>query len=99
MLGTGTVGLSSPCGIRYEVCVILWCQVGDRVMVVNNFGVWQETLVIASAHCVPIPDTMSFEDAAAIPINYITAAVMLFDQAALKPGDSVFVHMAAGMVV
>ena len=42
---------------------------------------------------------MSFEEAAAIPVNYITAYMMLFDIAHLRPGKKLLVHMAAGGVV
>ena len=50
-------------------------------------------------HVFPIPDSMSFEEAAAIPVNYITAYMMLFDVAHLSPGKKILVHMAAGGVV
>ena len=46
-----------------------------------------------------IPDSMSFEDAAALPLNYLTAYQILFDVGHLKEGDSVLVHMAGGGVV
>jgi NADPH:quinone reductase-like Zn-dependent oxidoreductase len=41
---------------------------------------------------------MSFEVAAAIPVNYLTAYHMLFNVAPLRPGRKVLVHMAAGGV-
>jgi synaptic vesicle membrane protein VAT-1 len=41
---------------------------------------------------------MGFEEAAAIPVNYITAYHMLFRVANLRPGERVLVHMAAGGV-
>jgi synaptic vesicle membrane protein VAT-1 len=41
---------------------------------------------------------MSFEDAAAIPVNYLTAYHMLFRVAGVRPGERVLVHMAAGGV-
>jgi NADPH:quinone reductase-like Zn-dependent oxidoreductase len=54
--------------------------------------------------CVPaeqvfqIPDEMSFEEAAALPVNYLTAYHMLFRVACVRPGERVLVHMAAGGV-
>lgn len=74
-------------------------QVGDRVVGLKNFGAWSDVVVLPSSDCNVIPDNMSLEDAAAIPVNYLTSYLMLFDQAALKPGDKVFVHMAAGMSI
>jgi NADPH:quinone reductase-like Zn-dependent oxidoreductase len=45
-----------------------------------------------------MPDGMTFEEAAAIPANYITAYHMLFEFGNLRKGQSVLVHMAAGGV-
>jgi NADPH:quinone reductase-like Zn-dependent oxidoreductase len=41
---------------------------------------------------------MSYEAAAALPVNYLTAYHMLIRVAALRPGEHVLVHMAAGGV-
>ena len=71
-------------------------QVGDRVVGLKNFGAWSDVVVLPADDCMLLPDNMSLEEAAAIPVNYVTAYLMLFDQGALKPGDKVFVHMAAG---
>lgn len=46
-----------------------------------------------------IPDSMSFEDAAALPLNYATAYHILFDMGHLSEGESVLVQMAGGGVV
>ena len=43
-----------------------------------------------------MPDGMTFEEAAAIPINYVTAYHMLFECSNLRKGQKVLVHMAAG---
>lgn len=72
-------------------------QVGDKVMVLNRFGLWQEVAVVPANHTFLIPDGMSFEEAAALPVNYITAYMMLFDFGNLRPNQSVLVHAAAGM--
>src|SRR5262252_7975292 len=45
-----------------------------------------------------MPDDMTFEEAAAIPVNYVTAYHMLFRVGALRPRERVLVHMAAGGV-
>ena len=71
-------------------------QEGQRVLCLQNFGLWTEFAVVKQDHCFPIPDSMTFEEAAAIPVNYITAYQMLFDFANLRPNMSVLVHMAAG---
>lgn len=65
-------------------------------MVLNRFGLWQEVVVAPANHTFLIPEGMSFEEAAALPVNYITAYMMLFDFGNLRPNQSVLVHAAAG---
>jgi synaptic vesicle membrane protein VAT-1 len=72
--------------------------VGARVMAMSRFGAHADTLVTSNRLVVPIPDAMTFEEAAAVPVNYITAYHMLFRVANLRPGSKVLVHMAAGGV-
>ncbi|TNN85934.1 Synaptic vesicle membrane protein VAT-1 [Liparis tanakae] len=73
-------------------------KVGDRVMVINRCGLWQEVAVVPATHTFLIPEGMGFEEAAALPVNYITAYMMLFDFGNLRPNQSVLVHAAAGGV-
>ncbi|XP_061665482.1 synaptic vesicle membrane protein VAT-1 homolog [Syngnathoides biaculeatus] len=73
-------------------------KVGERVIVMSRSGVWQETVAVPAARAFPMPESMSFEEGAALPINYLTAYLMLFHMANLTPGKSVLVHMAAGGV-
>lgn len=71
-------------------------QVGDRVIVMSRSGMWQERVVVSSDYTFPMPEQMSFEEGAAVPVNYLTAYIMLFDMANLRRGKSVLIHMAAG---
>ncbi|KAF5903791.1 synaptic vesicle membrane protein VAT-1, partial [Clarias magur] len=73
-------------------------KVGDKVLVLNRSGLWQEVAVVPTSHTFPMPEGMSFEEAAALPVNYITAYMMLFDFGHLRPNQSVLIHMAAGGV-
>ncbi|XP_043858822.1 synaptic vesicle membrane protein VAT-1 homolog [Dromiciops gliroides] len=73
-------------------------KVGDRVMVLVQAGMWQEEVTVPAVQTFPMPEAMSFEEAAALPVNYITAYMVLFDCGNLRPGHSVLVHMAAGGV-
>ncbi|KAG7334845.1 hypothetical protein KOW79_001441 [Hemibagrus wyckioides] len=73
-------------------------KVGDKVLVLNRCGMWQEVAVVPTSHTFPMPEAMSFEEAAALPVNYITAYMMLFDFGHLRPNQSVLIHMAAGGV-
>ncbi|MEU3368508.1 type I polyketide synthase [Streptomyces pseudogriseolus] len=70
---------------------------GDRVlgMFAGAFG----PVAVADERMVaPIPKGWSFAEAATVPITYLTAYYGLVDLAALKPGESVLVHAAAGGV-
>ncbi|MCJ8739180.1 hypothetical protein PDJAM_G00044280 [Pangasius djambal] len=73
-------------------------KVGDKVLVLNRSGLWQEVAVVPTSHTFPMPEGMGFEEAAALPVNYITAYMMLFDFGHLRPNQSVLIHMAAGGV-
>jgi synaptic vesicle membrane protein VAT-1 len=73
-------------------------RVGERVLYMSTFGGHADRVVVGEDRVFPIPDGMSFADAAALPVNYVTAYHMLFQLARLRPGESVLVHMAAGGV-
>jgi NADPH:quinone reductase-like Zn-dependent oxidoreductase len=71
---------------------------GDRVVALTRFG-GQATLVTApTARVRRIPDAMTFDEAAALPVNYLTAYQMLFWVAPVMPDMKVLIHMAAGGV-
>ena len=63
---------------------------------IKNFGLWTEYATVSTDMCFQIPDEMSFDEAAAIPVTYLTAHVILFNFGNLRPKQSVLVHMAAG---
>lgn len=60
---------------------------------------WHEKVVLPAVNVFKLPDNVTYEQAAAIPVNYVTASIMLFDMANLQEGQSVLVHMAAGKPV
>ncbi|KAI6657761.1 Synaptic vesicle membrane protein VAT-1-like [Oopsacas minuta] len=72
-------------------------KIGNRVCVVGS-EVWSKYTILDPKFCFPIPDNMTFEEAAAFPVVYLTAYMMLFQQANLQPGMSVLIHMVAGGV-
>ncbi|XP_069547919.1 synaptic vesicle membrane protein VAT-1 homolog [Brachyistius frenatus] len=73
-------------------------KVGDRVIALKRSGMWQDLVVVSAARTFSMPEEMTFEEGAALSINYLTAYMMLFEMANLRPGKSVLVHMAAGGV-
>jgi NADPH:quinone reductase-like Zn-dependent oxidoreductase len=72
--------------------------VGDRVLALVRFGGHAEAVVFPAAHAIPMPPGMTFEQGAALPVNYLTAYHALFRVGNLSRGQSVLVHMAAGGV-
>lgn len=71
---------------------------GDRVLALVRFGGQAEKVVLPAAHATPMPEGMTFEEGAALPVNYLTAYHALFRVGHLSRGQSVLVHMAAGGV-
>jgi NADPH:quinone reductase-like Zn-dependent oxidoreductase len=64
----------------------------------TRFGGYAEQIVVKAADVVPLPDELSFEQGAAIPVNYSTAWAGLIRYGTLQPGERVLIHAAAGGV-
>jgi NADPH2:quinone reductase len=71
--------------------------VGDRVMALN-FGAHAEQVAAAPETTFPLPGRLSYEEGAALPLNYLTAVAALDRRGHLRAGESVLVHGAAGGV-
>jgi NADPH:quinone reductase len=71
--------------------------VGDRVMALN-FGAHAEQIAANPETTFPLPDRLSYEEGAALPLNYLTAVAALDRRGHLRAGESVLVHGAAGGV-
>jgi NADPH:quinone reductase-like Zn-dependent oxidoreductase len=72
--------------------------VGDRVMAGTQFGGYAVQVVVPARDVVPLPEALSFEQGAAIPVNYATAWAGLIGYGSRREGDRVLVHAAAGGV-
>lgn len=71
---------------------------GMKVLAVVPHGAYAEFAVADAATAVPLPAGMDVAIAAAFPIAYGTSHIGLADRAALKPGEWVLIHGAAGGV-
>jgi NADPH:quinone reductase-like Zn-dependent oxidoreductase len=71
---------------------------GMRVAALTKFRGYAEVVAVPAAQIFPIPDSVSFEDAAAIPVNYLTAYHSMFQMGNLQAGDRILIHAAAGGV-
>ena len=95
-----------PCVVGYEVsgtvdavgAGVASLKVGDRVLALTRFGGYSDTIVAPEVQALPMPPGLTFEKAAAIPVNYITAWLMLVKLGALAKGERILIHAAAGGV-
>lgn len=71
---------------------------GDRVIAFTTFGAFAEEVKTEASRCSPMPEGMSFEDAAAFVLTYGTSDHALRDRAQLKAGETLLVLGAAGGV-
>ncbi len=71
--------------------------IGDRV-VARAKGCFCSHLKVASANVALIPDRLSYAEAAALPVVFLTAWYGLVHFAGIKTGDRVLIHAAAGGV-
>lgn len=73
-------------------------RVGERVLAGTRFGGYAEIVNVAAADAVALPDSTSFEQGAAVPVNYATAWAGLHGYGSLRAGERVLIHAAAGGV-
>ena len=71
---------------------------GDRVACVLPYGGAMETVAVHPEAVFPLPDALTLEQGAAIPMNYLTAHFALAERAGLREGETVLVHGGAGGV-
>ena len=96
----------TPCVVGYEVAGtvlelgegVQGIEHGQRVLAGTQFGGYASQVVVPAADVVPLPAELSFEQGAAIPVNYATAWAGLIGYGSLQAGERVLVHSAGGGV-
>lgn len=73
-------------------------RVGDRVAYGGPIGGYAEVRLIDAAKVVRLPDAISTEQAAAMMLQGMTGQMLLRQVYAVKPGDTILIHAAAGGV-
>ncbi len=71
---------------------------GQRVAALTTSGGFAPTAAVSAETVFALPDGVSFDVAAGLPMNYLTAHFVLEQRARLQPGETVLVHGAAGGV-
>ena len=95
-----------PCVVGYEVSGIIETTgqgvdssvVGKSVLALTRFNGYSDMVCVPENAIFTIPETLDFEKAAAIPVNYLTAYQLICVMGGLKKGDSVLIHNAGGGV-
>jgi len=95
-----------PAVVGYEVSGIVdaagpqvdTAWIGKEVFALTRFGGYADTVVIRQIQTFEKPAALSFEQAAAIPVNYLTAWQLLVVMGALKPGETILIHNAGSGV-
>jgi NADPH:quinone reductase-like Zn-dependent oxidoreductase len=95
-----------PCVVGYEVSGTVdaagpgvdqsW--IGKDVLGLTRFGGYADVVVAPEKQVFEKPVLLSYEHAAAIPVNYLTAWQLLVVMGSLKPEETVLVHNAGGGV-
>jgi NADPH:quinone reductase-like Zn-dependent oxidoreductase len=95
-----------PCVLGYEVAGevesvgegVTDHKPGDRVVAGTRFGGQASLVSVPQDQVLPLADRLSFEQGAAIPVNYSTAYCGLVVMGGLKKGERALIHAAAGGV-
>src|SRR5215216_5950402 len=95
-----------PCVVGYEFAGdvesvgkgVESVSAGDRVLGGCRFGGYAELVVTGASEVIPLPEDWSYEEGAALPVNYATAYAGLVRYGALHKGERVLLHAAAGGV-
>jgi NADPH:quinone reductase-like Zn-dependent oxidoreductase len=99
-------GPKKPCVMGYEVAGVVEAVgddvaaelLGKEIVALTHFGGQAEKVVVAANQLFTMPESLSFEEAAVIPVNYLTAYALLVVMGSLKEGESVLIHNAGGGV-
>ena len=99
-------GPKKPCVMGYEVSGVVESVgegvdanlVGKPVIASTRFGGQAELVVVSAGQIFAKPESLSFEQAAAIPANYLTAWALVVVMGGLKAEESILIHNAGGGV-
>jgi len=71
--------------------VMRW-KVGDKICALVTGGGYAEYCNVSEGLCLPIPDNLSFVEAASLPETFFTVWSNVFDRGQLQPGEILLVH-------
>jgi NADPH:quinone reductase-like Zn-dependent oxidoreductase len=99
-------GPPKPCVMGYEVAGVIESVgegvdaslIGKAVIAMTRFNGQAELVAVSAEQVFEKPDSVTFEAAAAIPVNYLTAWALLVTMGGLQAGEAVLIHNAGGGV-
>lgn len=99
-------GPPKPCVMGYEVAGVVESlgegvdetYLGKPVVAMTRFKGQAEMVAVGANQIFEKPESLSFEEAAAVPVNYLTAYALLVVMGGLRRGESVLIHNAGGGV-
>ena len=71
---------------------------GQAVVAMTRFKGQAEMVTVGANQVFEKPESLNFEQAAAVPVNYLTAYALLVAMGGLRKGESVLIHNAGGGV-
>jgi putative PIG3 family NAD(P)H quinone oxidoreductase len=95
---SGVLGLECAGVVSALGAGVTSVRVGDRVMALLGGGGYAERVAVHEQLTLPIPDAMTFEQAAAVPEAFLTASEALFGLGKAAAGEWVLVHAAGSGV-
>ena len=95
-----------PCVVGYEVSGTVESAgpgvdssiLGRSVIALTRFNGYSDRVCVPEKAVFTIPASLDFKQAAAVPLNYLTAYQLLYVMGGLKKGESVLIHNAGGGV-
>lgn len=66
--------------------------VGDRVMALTHGGGYAEFCRVDQRHCLPVPASLTLEEAAGVPETFFTVRYNVFMRAGLREGETILIH-------
>lgn len=95
-----------PCVVGYEVAGVIEALgsgvdeslMGKSVLALTGFGGYSDVVAVPVTQVFEKPERLSFEEAAAIPVNYLTAYQLLVVMGSLRKEESLLIHNVGGGV-
>lgn len=95
-----------PCVMGYEISGVVEQLgqgvnsdlLGKSIVALTRFGGQSELVAVKATQMFEKPEQLTFEQGAAIPVNYLTAYALLVVMGSLHEGESVLIHNAGGGV-